>query len=141
MPVLRVRRLQKTLSLPAGGTYTLGEFVPAKRAGAVAGKGYRAIGCSVRVITAANGTGTLSIGVTGNATALMATTDVALGTAGRKTSATGAYLAGNGTAVAPGASEVDFIATYTRGTDTNTPVVRVCILYVEDPSWTALEVT
>lgn len=132
MPYKLIRRIVATASFSASGTVNLAHLRSDK------GRPVRVIGVSCRVITAANGTGTLSIGTTsGGATALMTTTDVDLGAAGRKTTATGAALAGNGTAY----SGNEYVtATYTRGTDTNTPTVRVVVVAVDEGQWNDLMV-
>jgi len=135
--LLTVRKTSRKLTLSASGTTNLGEFVPATRSSA-AGPSRRVIGARVRVITAANGTGTLSLGTTtGGAATIMTTSDVGLGTAGVKSTATGSELAGNGTARSTGASPEYFTATYTRGTDSNQPVVRITILDVDELAWQA----
>lgn len=141
MPLLKVERIEHTYDLAAGasppdtlgpGTTNVHILIPKRISAGVTDRTKRVIFASVRVITAANGTGTLSMGTTtGGTTALMTTGDIGLGTAGRKLTASGADLAGNSVARSPGAADEFLTLTYTRGSDSNTPRVQIVVVLVE----------
>ncbi len=112
---------------PTGsGSTTLG------RVGTDTPIGERVIGASARVYVAGDGTGTVSLGKTGDTDAFMTTGNVASGVAGLKTTAAGADLAGNGTQYTSG---TNVVAEYTKGTDSTTPVISFMLLVVSGDTW------
>ncbi|HZP56213.1 MAG TPA: hypothetical protein VFC53_01505 [Dehalococcoidia bacterium] len=120
MPYPRIERRSGTYAAPAGGGNTnLFNIAPGERVIAFA--------CNVRV--AGNGTGTVSFGKTASVAAFMATGDVAANAVGKKYGATGADLAGNGTAYA---AATQALAAYTVGTNTTHPVIEWVALVIRD---------
>lgn len=120
--------------LPEGTPYAptaSGEIVVG-RIGTDIPVGERVIGASARVIAAGDGSGTVELGKTGDTDAFMTTANVGSGAAGQKKTAGGADLAGNGTEYD---TPINVVAEYTKGTDSDTPVIRFCLLVVSGDTW------
>ena len=145
MPYMRIDRLTGTYAPTGTGSTNLAIITAAVPTGITAkGNNRRLIGFSCTVTKKGGGSGTISFGSTGgSAASIMATTDVACGSAGslgKKFSATGADLntGGNGRLFGAAASAaVQYLtATYTIGTDGATnPIVRWVALVMDEETF------
>jgi hypothetical protein len=131
MPNRNIERLEFTMNLGAGVT-TEHARIPFKSFGTTNVAAKRIIGVFVDVKVAANGTGSLAIGTSGDPNGYMTTANCGLGSTGRKIVASGALAAMNGVA---SNSEIQFESVYTRGTDSANVVFTVILLLMEEAAY------
>lgn len=116
-----------------------GEFAPTGSGVTVLrrlGTKERVIGFTSRVKVAGSGNGTVSFGRAGDPDGFMKTTDVLSGATGRKESATGDDLAGNGYQSSTDSDNGNnIVGEYTIGTDVTTPVIAWTALVIQDDVW------
>lgn len=143
MPNPRIERYEGQYAPTGAGTVNLFRITPAVVAATTQTNQAKFIlGFSVRVQIAGTTTAAVSFGTTaGGVTSIGSTTDIAATVLGRKTTMSGADLAGNGVLIGggSGATEQFLTATYTTGAVN--PVIHWVILLINQDQALKLSVT
>lgn len=137
MPYMNVEVIEGVYAPTGSGTTTLHQLVPT--AFEALGHVVRVIGFVCKVVTAGDGTGTVSFDLGGGvAQNLMSTANVGANATGVKDVATAATKGINGHQVSAAATATTLRATYTVGTNTVHPVIQYRLAYTMDTTWKSI---